>query len=79
MAYARFVQSFLQSFSDLRPTIEEYFTNAEETKQVILWNATGNHTGTFRGVAPTGKIIRLGEYHVQYVQEGKIISSWTGP
>jgi predicted ester cyclase len=37
---------------------------------------TGTHTGTFRGIAATGRQIRTQELVIYRVADGKIVESW---
>jgi predicted ester cyclase len=45
---------------------------------VIRWTITGTHTGTFLGVAPTGKSIQVSGEDMLRVADDKFVEHWGG-
>ena len=70
-----FVRPLTEGFPDLR--LEPEFTVAENNKVVVRWHGTGTHTGEFRGVAPTGKLINIVGVAIYRVEEDKIVECWS--
>jgi predicted ester cyclase len=45
--------------------------------RVITWGTfTAIHQGSFQGLPPTGKSIRLAVMHIDRVADGKIVEHW---
>lgn len=59
-----------RAFSDVKMEILEVITRGE--KVVVRWKASGTHTGTLKGIRPTGKRVTVGEIHIFRVVEGSI-------
>jgi predicted ester cyclase len=59
------------AFSDLR--FEPIETLAEDERVAVLAMMTGTHTGTFQGIAPTGKRLQQRQFHLFRLRAGKII------
>ena len=53
------------AFPDIAVTV--YDRVAEEDKVVTRWSATGTHTGSFAGVAATGRSITVTGIHIHRV------------
>ncbi len=43
---------------------------------MVRYTAEGTHTGSFRGVAPTGKRIVIKGVEIHRVAQGKILEAW---
>jgi steroid delta-isomerase-like uncharacterized protein len=58
------------AFSDLRFDLQE--TAAEDGVVMAAATMTGEHTGTFNGIEPTGKRINHKQVHIFTVADGRI-------
>src|SRR5271163_4757699 len=59
-----------EAFADLRFELQEIV--AEEGVVMAAATMTGQHTGTFNGIPPTGKVIRHKQVHVFRISDGRI-------
>jgi predicted ester cyclase len=64
----------LNAFEGLRFTVEDQI--AEGAKVVNRGMITGNHTGEYMGIAPTGKAIRVSYIGIHVIANGKILEGW---
>ena len=62
------------AFPDVKLTIEDQI--AEGDKAVNRWTFTGTHKGEFRGIAPTGKTVKVTGIIIFKIADGKIVESW---
>ena len=60
--------------TDAEGTTEEMI--AEGDKVVVRGTYSGTHTGTLRGIAPTGKRWTVGAVFIYYLADGKIVDQW---
>lgn len=49
---------------------------AEDDKVVVRWRLLGTHTGTFRGIAPSGRSITLKGIAIYRVEGGRLAERW---
>jgi steroid delta-isomerase-like uncharacterized protein len=63
------------AFPDLQFTVEDVI--AEGDRVVTHWIARGTHEGEFKGIAPTGRHIRLMGISIARVANGMIVECWT--
>jgi len=56
-AYKRFVQQLHDGVPDLRPVNQHILVEGDQLMAMATWE--GTHSGTFMGVAPTGKAVKL--------------------
>ena len=68
------VQSFRNSFPDLRFTIEDQI--AEGNKVVSRVSVEGTHTGEFMGIPPTNKRFSIKGVSIWLVGETKLVEEW---
>lgn len=61
-------------FPDIRFTIEDVIAQGDRVAVRWTWHAT--HTGTFNGLAPTGKALTNTGMAVYRLAHGKVIQSW---
>lgn len=61
-------------FPDIRFTIDQLIGEADRV--VVQWSWQATHTGTFRGVAPTGKRITNSGIAIYQLAGGKIVRNW---
>ena len=62
------------AFQDIRFAIDQLI--AEDDRVVVQWSWQATHTGTFRGVAPTGKRITNSGIAIYQVVDRKIVRNW---
>jgi steroid delta-isomerase-like uncharacterized protein len=72
--YMNFVKLYLESFPDLKFTVEDIV--AERDKVAIHWKAQGTHKGEFWGVPPTGKKVIGRGISIIQIKNGKIVKEW---
>jgi aspartyl-tRNA synthetase len=65
------VRGVYESFADFRHEVQETFAAADWVILRIIDRAT--HTGTFEGVAATGRRIEVGQISIARVVDGKIV------
>src|SRR5262245_46051584 len=62
------------AFPDWHEAVEDMVT--EGNTVVTRYTSTGTHRGEFRGIAPTGRTIRLPEISIYRVARGKVVEQW---
>jgi predicted ester cyclase len=69
------IVEFRTGFSDLRATVEDMVAEGDRVAMRVL--LTGTHDGRFCGTPPTGKKIRIEQFHfVQVNDTGQGIRHW---
>ena len=68
------VESLLAGFPDIRFRIEDLL--AEGDQVVVRWAWTGTHTGTFRGIAPTGRRVSTTGIVLYQLRDGRVVRNW---
>jgi steroid delta-isomerase-like uncharacterized protein len=75
-------QTFLQSigvftaaFSDQQFTVEDLIAEGDRVVARATWR--GIHTGTFRGLPPTGKTIEVSAILVERIRDGQVVEHWS--
>jgi len=71
-----FLAQFWTGFPDLYSHQEALIGDGDLV--TIRWAITGTHTGTFFGVAPTGRPIQISGMDVLRVADDKIVEHWGG-
>ncbi len=59
---------------DLHYTIEDLVIAADRVAAHV--RMTGTHTGTFFGIAPTGKAIDVRQMQIEWIRAGRICQHW---
>jgi steroid delta-isomerase-like uncharacterized protein len=72
--FLAFAERIRSTFPDTEITVEDAF--GVDDKVVARWVATGTHTGSGLGVAPTGKRIRISGITIARFENGKIVQGW---
>jgi|ERR1700680_272672 len=72
--FKQFARSLRSAFPDIRVTIHE--TLAQGDKVIARWSAVMVHSGTFLGVAPTGRTVEVTGMSLQRIANGKIAEAW---
>jgi predicted ester cyclase len=73
-AWVAFLGSFLQGFPDLHLEVQDTVADDDMTAQRILF--TGTHSGTFRGLPPTGRKVRFSGIEISRMSGGKVSEHW---
>jgi predicted ester cyclase len=71
---ARQLVGLWSSFSDKKLTIED--SVAEGDRVAVRFKLSGTHTGTFLGIAPTGKTIHITGTGIFRIVDGKASDNW---
>jgi steroid delta-isomerase-like uncharacterized protein len=68
------VEEWLKGFPDIHFTVEQMIAEADlvVTRSVMQ----GTHTGTWLGIAPTGKQVGIRMIVIQRIADGKIAEDW---
>lgn len=69
-----FYLSLRSAFSDLRYIAEDVM--AERDKVAVRWRWHAHHTGTFRGLEPTGRRVRLHGIAIYRIESGQAVKRW---
>ena len=69
-----FFKARLTALPDLKVAIEALVADADHFAASFVY--TGTHTGTYLGVAPTGKTLRFTSCDIFRVQDGLIAEHW---
>jgi steroid delta-isomerase-like uncharacterized protein len=69
-AIARYVTEVRSAYPDFK--LEVLDSIAEGDRLAVHWVVTGTHKGDFRGIAPTGKQIRITGMTLARVKDGKL-------
>lgn len=73
-ANKEFNASLFVGFPDIRQKIEDAI--AEDDKVVYRTTIQGTHTGDFLGSPPTGKAVKVNDFTLLKIVEGKIVEWW---
>jgi predicted ester cyclase len=71
----RNVRNRLAGFADVEPVVEQVITAGDTVVVRLRW--TGTHTGTYLGVAPTGKHVEVRGMTSWRFENGKVVEDWT--
>lgn len=73
-AAIRTFRELLMAFPDTVHTVEDVI--AEGDRVVVRLHAVGTHTGTFRGVAPTGRRVSMRSTAIYRLRDGRLVERW---
>ena len=73
-AWVEFLGVFLEGFPDLCLEVLDSSADEGTTAQRILF--TGTHTGSFRGLPPTGRKVRFSGLEINRMLDGKVAEHW---
>jgi predicted ester cyclase len=71
-----FLAQFRIGFPDMRSHADAILGDGDLV--LVQWTITGHHTGTFLGVAPTGKAITVSGMDVLRVADNLFVEHWGG-
>jgi steroid delta-isomerase-like uncharacterized protein len=72
--FLAFAQRIREAFPDTEVAVEDVFS--VDDKVAVRWVASGTHTGSGLGVAPSGKRISVTGMTIAKIQNGKIVEGW---
>ncbi|MBJ7606908.1 ester cyclase [Candidatus Dormiibacter inghamiae] len=72
--YAAAVEATHAAFADLVVTVEDQV--AERDRVTTRWSASGTHTGSFAGVAATGRPVTVTGMHFHRIGQGRLVEHW---
>jgi len=72
---AQDMEQFVTALPDMQMTIDDLV--AEGDRVVVRFTTRGTHTGPYRGVAPTGRVIQWAEIGIVQIADGQIVSFTT--
>jgi len=72
--HLQFLLTLFSAFPDGHWTLDDQI--AEDDTVVSRWTFAGTHTGTFLGVAPTGRYLINTGVSIQRLADGKIVEEW---
>ena len=73
-AWIEFLAVFLEGFPDLHLEVQDSAADEDMVAQRILF--TGTHTGSFRGLPPTGRRVRFSGLEINRMVDGKVAEHW---
>ena len=69
------VERYHAGFTDVHTRVDELV--AEDDKVVLRWTTSGNHTGSYGRIAPTGKVIMMTGVDIYRLAGGRIVEAWS--
>lgn len=73
-AFRKFFTNIMNSFPDLRITVEDQIADGEMVMTRYVF--TGTHKGDFMGIVPTGKRVSVEGIVLDRIVNGKVIAEW---
>jgi C-1 hydroxylase len=73
--FKQFMTTHLKTFPDFHVTIEDIIAEGEKVCLRII--VTGTHEGEYRGLAPTGKKMKIRGVQIYRIVDGKAVEGWT--
>jgi len=74
-AIVHVLRTYRSAFPDVHFVIDDAI--GQDDKVMLRWTVTGTHKGDLRGIAPTGKEIRLTGLTLYRLVGGKVAEEWT--
>lgn len=72
--YVAAVAMLHDGFGELTVTIEDQV--AEKDRVTTRWTAIGRHTGSFAGIAPTGREVMMAGTDIHRVDGARLVELW---
>jgi predicted SnoaL-like aldol condensation-catalyzing enzyme len=73
-ALKKFITDWRTAFPDLKFTVDKM---VGEGNQVVIYSTmTGTNTGSFMGMKPTGKSIKVEAFDLVRIENGKMVEHW---
>ena len=73
-SFRRELEGLHAAFPDLKSDEEDLV--AEGDKVVYRGTLSGTHRGEFFGIPPTGRSFRISEFHVNRLEDGRLVEHW---
>jgi steroid delta-isomerase-like uncharacterized protein len=73
-AWVEFLGVFVEGFPDLHLEVEDSSADEGMVAQRILF--TGTHSGSFRGLPPTGRKVRFSGLEINRMVDGRVAEHW---
>ncbi len=73
-AIKKFITDWHTAFPDLKFTVEKMVGEGNEV--VIYSTMTGTNTGSFMGMKPTGKSVKVEGFDLVRIENGKMVEHW---
>jgi predicted ester cyclase len=77
VAWRNFQRNMIDPFSDMTFAVEEVVEGRHAV--VVRTRVEATHTGTFLGIAPTGRRIAWDNLAIAHVKEGRLAGQWIQP
>jgi predicted ester cyclase len=72
--FAATLTGIRSAFPDIHFAVEDLL--AEGDRVVVRWRSAGTHSGTMRGIAPTGKHVDNSGISIYRLRDGQIVQAW---
>jgi predicted ester cyclase len=72
--YIGFMSGLGAAFPDMHMTFEPVIVDGDRVG--VHWTNDFTHQGTYMGVPPTGKAIRLTGTYIREVRDGRVVEEW---
>ena len=69
------IRDRLTGFPDLTTSIEDMFVSGDKLAVTLMWR--GTHTGSYGGVAATGKPVEVRDTAIWHFRDGKVVEIMT--
>ena len=69
------IRDRLTGFPDLTTSIEDMFVSGDKLAVTLMWR--GTHTGSYGGVAATGKPVEVRDTAIWHFRDGKVVEILT--
>jgi predicted ester cyclase len=69
------IRERLTAFPDLTTSIEDIFVSGDKLAVTLMWR--GTHTGSYGGVAATGKPVEVRDTAIWHFRDGKVVEILT--
>jgi predicted ester cyclase len=69
------IRDRLTGFPDLTTSIEDMFVSGDKLAVTLIWR--GTHTGSYGGVAATGKPVEVRDTAIWHFRDGKVVEILT--
>jgi steroid delta-isomerase-like uncharacterized protein len=72
--FKRLAGAVIRAFPDLQISVEDALADGDRVVRRVTW--TGTHTGSYLGIAPTGRSVRAEATVIMRIVGGKIAEEW---
>jgi len=75
-SYKHGIADFYSAFPDWSAVTEDLIVDVRSGTVALRWSATGTHSATYLGVAPTQRRIRFQGIEILRIEDGRIVERW---